>query len=125
MYARFWFAVALLVAAGGISSIPRSATATAAQQSDSHTTSTLADQNELALTVYNSDLALVRDVRTIQLPARRIRSAVHGYRGDRQSGNRPLPIAHRAGSRLAFSSRTTSTTCSSRTSCCGNMSAAK
>lgn len=31
-------------------------------------TSTLDDQNELALTVYNSDLALVRDVRTIKLP---------------------------------------------------------
>jgi hypothetical protein len=31
-------------------------------------TSTLDDQTELALTVYNSDLALVRDVRNIQLP---------------------------------------------------------
>ena len=31
-------------------------------------TSTLEDQNELALTVYNSDIALVRDVRTLQLP---------------------------------------------------------
>jgi hypothetical protein len=30
--------------------------------------STLDDQTELALTVYNSDLALVRDVRTLQLP---------------------------------------------------------
>lgn len=31
-------------------------------------TSTLDDQEELSLTVYNSDLALVRDVRTVQLP---------------------------------------------------------
>jgi hypothetical protein len=31
-------------------------------------TSTLNDQTELALTVYNSDLALVRDVRSVQLP---------------------------------------------------------
>jgi hypothetical protein len=31
-------------------------------------TSTLDDQTELALTVYNSDLALVRDVRNLQLP---------------------------------------------------------
>jgi hypothetical protein len=31
-------------------------------------TSTLDDQTELALTVYNSDLALVRDVRNVQLP---------------------------------------------------------
>src|SRR5687768_7742918 len=30
--------------------------------------STLDDQTELALTVYNSDLALVRDVRTLRLP---------------------------------------------------------
>ena len=31
-------------------------------------TSTLDDQTELALTVYNSNIALVRDVRTLQLP---------------------------------------------------------
>jgi len=31
-------------------------------------TTTLDDQTELALTVYNSDLALVRDVRSVQLP---------------------------------------------------------
>jgi hypothetical protein len=33
------------------------------------TTTTLKDQTDLALTVYNSDLALVRDVRQIDLPA--------------------------------------------------------
>jgi len=32
------------------------------------TTTTLDDQTELAITVYNSDLALVRDVRSLQLP---------------------------------------------------------
>lgn len=31
-------------------------------------TSTMEDQTDLALTVYNSDLALIRDVRTLQLP---------------------------------------------------------
>src|SRR5207247_9015488 len=31
-------------------------------------TTTLDDQTELAITVYNSDLALVRDVRSLQLP---------------------------------------------------------
>src|SRR5258708_38007510 len=31
-------------------------------------TTTRADQTELAITVYNSDLALVRDVRNLQLP---------------------------------------------------------
>jgi hypothetical protein len=38
----------------------------AAQQAP--TTSTLDDQAELAVTIYNSDLALVRDVRNIQVP---------------------------------------------------------
>ena len=31
-------------------------------------TSTLDDQTDLAVTVYNSDIALVRDVRRLQLP---------------------------------------------------------
>ena len=35
----------------------------------SQNTSTLDDQTDLALTVYNSDLALVRDVRNVQLPS--------------------------------------------------------
>jgi hypothetical protein len=34
-------------------------------------TSTLDDQTELAITVYNSNIALVRDVRTLQLPRAR------------------------------------------------------
>jgi hypothetical protein len=43
--------------------------ASAAQpQAQGNDTSTLDDQTELALTVYNSDLALVRDVRNVQLP---------------------------------------------------------
>jgi hypothetical protein len=43
--------------------------ASAAQpQVEGRDTSTLDDQIELALTVYNSDLALVRDVRNVQLP---------------------------------------------------------
>ncbi len=43
--------------------------ASAAQpQAQGQDTSTLDDQTELALTVYNSDLALVRDVRNVQLP---------------------------------------------------------
>ncbi len=43
--------------------------ASAAQpQVEGQDTSTLDDQTELAVTVYNSDLALVRDVRNVQLP---------------------------------------------------------
>ncbi len=61
--------LAVLIAAGvvGLShgSVPHAATRAAAAQDSS----TLDDQVELALTVYNSDLALVRDVRNIQLPS--------------------------------------------------------
>ena len=39
----------------------------AAAAADGATTSTLADQSELSVTVYNSDIALVRDVRNLQL----------------------------------------------------------
>jgi len=68
MNARTRLAVPALVAAlAGIIVAQRQAApvlAAAAAQD----TSTLDDQTELALTVYNSDLALVRDVRTLQLP---------------------------------------------------------
>src|SRR5215471_7509896 len=62
--------VALLLAGGIVGEVrhkpadPVTATVTAAEQ---NATSTLDDQTELAVTVYNSDLALVRDVRTLTL----------------------------------------------------------
>jgi hypothetical protein len=67
MSARFWFA-SLVVALGA--SVPfhhtvSSPVVRAAAQDP--TTTTLDDQAELAVTVYNSDLALVRDVRNLQL----------------------------------------------------------
>lgn len=40
-----------------------------AQSSDKDVTTTLADQTDLALTVYNSNLSLVRDVRQLTIPA--------------------------------------------------------
>ncbi|HWF14462.1 MAG TPA: hypothetical protein VG272_12040 [Candidatus Acidoferrales bacterium] len=46
-----------------------SAAQTAAQASDKDVTTTLADQTDLALTVYNSNLSLVRDVRQLNIPA--------------------------------------------------------
>ena len=55
-------------------------------------TTTLGDQIELAVTVYNSDLALVRDVRQLNLP-RGARSRLRGHRGDRQPGDGAFPIA--------------------------------
>jgi hypothetical protein len=69
---RFWIAVPVLVVAGALPSAPEGSPpapreAPSAQGVFSGT-STLDDQTELALTVYNSNLALVRDVRSIQLP---------------------------------------------------------
>jgi hypothetical protein len=46
----------------------RAQTAKPAQLDDLHATSTLDDQVELAVTVYNSEIALVRDVRNLALP---------------------------------------------------------
>jgi len=45
-----------------------SLTPTAAQTADKDIATTLADQTDLALTVYNSNLSLVRDVRQLALP---------------------------------------------------------
>src|SRR6476660_6011037 len=66
MSSRFWLAPLIL----GIAAFAPFRTAappavTAAQQTPA--TTTLDDQAELAVTIYNSDLALVRDVRNIQI----------------------------------------------------------
>ena len=66
MTTRIWLA-ALLIAAGAVGS-HRTAPIAQAARDAGHDTSTLDDQVELAVTVYNSDIALVRDVRDLQLP---------------------------------------------------------
>jgi hypothetical protein len=68
MAARFWFAAPVLILAGAIAAHDDAPAALAAGAPAGQDSSTLDDQTELALTVYNSDLALVRDVRTLQLP---------------------------------------------------------
>src|SRR5262245_29734266 len=72
MNARFGIAatvVAFAALAGAMALHLDGPAASAAQpQVQGQDTSTLDDQTELALTVYNSDLALVRDVRNLQLP---------------------------------------------------------
>jgi hypothetical protein len=73
MHARLWVAgPALLTAAALAGTIALGLDApvatAAAPQAEGQNASTLDDQTELALTVYNSDLALVRDVRNVQLP---------------------------------------------------------
>ena len=67
MKVRYWLIVPVLAAAAA--AVSRSPEALAASpQVESSGSSTLDDQTELDLTVYNSDLALVRDVRAIPLP---------------------------------------------------------
>jgi hypothetical protein len=74
MAARIWMVAPALVAVGALAPNvvePVKTTGQAAvtpAQAPATDTSTLDDQTELSLTVYNSDLALVRDVRTMRLP---------------------------------------------------------
>ncbi len=65
---RARLSLAALIVAGGIFLSPESVPGAAARASVGQDTTTLRDQVELAVTVYNSDLALVRDVRNVQLP---------------------------------------------------------
>jgi hypothetical protein len=68
MTTRIWLA-ALLVAAGAVGSHRTAPIAQAARDTGQDSSaSTLDDQVDLAVTVYNSDIALVRDVRDLQLP---------------------------------------------------------
>ncbi len=62
--------IAVLVAASGAFVYPRFASnpASAASDQSRGSMTTLDDQTELAVTVYNSDIALVRDVRSLQMP---------------------------------------------------------
>ena len=95
MGVRHWLAAAVIVpvAAG----LVRESTSTAATPAATgQESTTLDDQAELAVTVYNSDIALVRDVRNLQLARGQLRSAVHGHRGDGESGDGAFPLAHRA-----------------------------
>jgi len=69
MNARIWLAAPVLALAVGTAQHYASrALAAAPAAAGGQDTSTLDDQSELSLTVYNSDLALVRDVRSLELP---------------------------------------------------------
>jgi hypothetical protein len=68
----YFMALAALLAALPFfyrSASAQSASQAAPQSGDGMITTTLADQSDLALTVYNSNLSLVRDVRQLTLPA--------------------------------------------------------
>ena len=68
MSVRLWIAVPTVALAAALTSYTHGSTAVVAAPAPAQDASTLDDQTELAVTVYNSDLALVRDVRTLQLP---------------------------------------------------------
>ena len=69
MSLRFWVAVPALALSGALAGhLIDARPLVAAPAPPAQDASTLDDQTELALTVYNSDLALVRDVRTLRLP---------------------------------------------------------
>ena len=68
MTVRLWAAVPVLALAGALAAHTIDSTPLVAAPAPRQDASTLDDQTELALTVYNSDLALVRDVRTLRLP---------------------------------------------------------
>ena len=68
MAVRLWFAVPALALTGALAAQTIDSRLSAQAPAPAQDASTLDDQTELALTVYNSDLALVRDVRTLRLP---------------------------------------------------------
>src|SRR6516162_4223273 len=68
MQKPWWSAGLVLVLTVGGSCWKHAAPTAAAARDAGRHESTLDDQTDLALTVYNSDIALVRDVRDLQLP---------------------------------------------------------
>ncbi len=70
MSLRLWLVAPMIAVAGGLAprDLPRPSPAEMPAVAQTQNASTLEDQVELAVTVYNSDIALVRDVRQIDLP---------------------------------------------------------
>jgi len=89
----------------------KNSSAPAADQSTS-----LNDQTDLAVTVYNSNIALIRDVRQLQLPTGAFRLK---FMDIAATVNPPQSISALSPSRKSWTcwSRITNTTCSNPTSC--------
>jgi hypothetical protein len=68
MSSRLALASAICLSLAGYSGTTKTAVAVAAAAAAQQGRTTLDDQIDLAVTVYNSDIALVRDVRTLELP---------------------------------------------------------
>jgi hypothetical protein len=69
MTVRRWLAACALVAAAGAGFSPETISTAATPASTGQDATTLDDQVDLAVTVYNSNIALVRDTRNLQLPS--------------------------------------------------------
>jgi hypothetical protein len=67
MSARFWFASLMLAVGAAVPVRHASLSPVARTAGQGAATTTLDDQSELAVTVYNSEIALVRDVRNLEL----------------------------------------------------------
>ena len=78
-----------LLASGGSSP----AVSAVAPVDDGVVAATIKDQTELAVTVYNSNIALVRDVRQVVDAQRHPGPAVSRHRGDGEPGDGALPLA--------------------------------
>jgi hypothetical protein len=68
MRARLTIGVLALAAAGAIADFTPAAVPAVGASAPAQNVTTLDDQSELSITVYNSDIALVRDVRNLKLP---------------------------------------------------------
>ena len=69
MHVRRWLAACALTAAAGAGFVLENPSTAAAPAATGQDVTTIDDQVDLAVTVYNSDIALVRDTRNLQLPA--------------------------------------------------------
>jgi hypothetical protein len=67
MSVRFWGTGVVLVLAAGVIGPIRHTPVASASGTPQHLTTTLDDQADLSVTVYNSNIALVRDVRNLQI----------------------------------------------------------
>ena len=67
MSARFWFAALTIALAASVPLHHTALSPVVRAAAQATATTTLDDQAELAVTVYNSDIALVRDVRSLQI----------------------------------------------------------
>ena len=85
---------AVLIAAAALTSqhVAPAAHAAPVARGEGQDSSTLDDQVELAVTVYNSDIALVRDVRELQLPRGTLRLC-SSWTSPRRSIRRPCTSA--------------------------------